>query len=260
MNADERLREIEAFADARIVTELAGGPTSDSYLVERGTDYFVLRIDTEVARALAFDRAAEARILQRVAKQGLGPRPEHSDAARGLLITRYVEGRAWTPAEVHDPERLRRLAGVLRQLHALEPAGPMLDLRGAITGYAQCIGTANARDLAADALRMLTELDEAALQRCLCHNDLVCANIIEATGLVLIDWEYAAIGDPMFDLAIIAGHHNFTDDEADGLLMAYFGNVQPETARRLAVYRALYERLVLLWSAAIRAVQARGER
>lgn len=257
MNADEQLRGIEAFSDARIVTELVGGPASDSYLVERGTDYFVLRIDTDIARALCFDRAAEARILERVAKQGIGPPLEHLDAERGLLITRFAEGRAWTPTEMHDPARITRLADVLRRLHALEPVGPAFDLPRAIKRYAHSIGTEQARDLAADALRMLTELDEAAPARCLCHNDLVCTNIIEGPALVLIDWEYAAVGDPMFDLAIVAGHHNFTDAEADGLLTAYFGEVPPIAARRLAGYRALYERLVLLWSATIRAVRSK---
>lgn len=260
MNADQQLRDIAAFADARIVTELAGGPTSNSYLVERGSDYFVLRIDTHVARALAFDRAAEAQIVKRVASQGLGPRVEHVDVERGILVTRYVEGRAWTQAEVHDPARLDRLARVLQRVHALEPRGPVRDLHSAISGYAQCIGTGKARDLAADALRMLTELDNESPVRCLCHNDLVCANIIEGPSLVLIDWEYAAVGDPMFDLAIVAGHHHFTDDEAHRLLTAYFGDVQPETARRLAVYRAVYERLVLLWAAAIRKVRISGVR
>ena len=52
MNHNRAFKGMEAFADARIVGNLAGGPASKSYLIERDAERFVLRLDTGVAAAL----------------------------------------------------------------------------------------------------------------------------------------------------------------------------------------------------------------
>ncbi len=251
MKPEEVLAGIESFADARVVGELAGGPASDSYLVERDAERFVLRIDTAVAAALGLDRAAEVEVLAFVSQNSLAPMLEFGDPERGILVTRYVDGRAWTGTDLRDADRIRNLAELLRRLHALEPLGCPLNLHGKVDNYARIIGTAEGRKLAEDTQQFVRELDDPAVPPCLCHNDLISANIIEGQALVLIDWEYAAIGDPMFDLAIVAEHHRFDQELASGLLNAYFGEVRAEDTRRLSRYRSLYKRLLVLWLASV---------
>ena len=255
MNAVEMLGEIEVFSDARIIGELGGGPASDSYLVERGTERFMLRLDTTIAAALGLDRYAEAEILKTISLQGLGPAPEFFDPDRGILITRFIKGRAWNEADLHDPDRMQKLAVLLRRLHALEPIGPAFNLHERIENYARIVGTANSRDLADDAQHRLRELSTSAARQCLCHNDLICANIIEGQGLSLIDWEYAAIGDPFFDLATIVEHHRLDRDDVNCLLQAYFGAVHEDNSGRLERYRSLYNSLQLLWLASVEKLQ-----
>ena len=95
--------------------------------------------------------------------------------------------------------------------------------------------------LKADSLRPQDQIDVQALR-----------NIIEGKELALIDWEYAAIGDPFFDLATIAEQHQFDCDETSGLLRAYFGEALEEDARRLDRYRTFYHSLNCLWLASVR--------
>jgi len=252
----EVLAGIESFANATIVAELAGGPASDSYLVERGAQRFVLRIDNEVAAALGLERASEAKILEYVSQYGLGPTPEFIDPERGIVVTRYIEGRAWTDADLHDRDRIRKLAALLRTLHALKPVGPCFDLQVKIENYARIIDSAEGRELANDTQCRLRELQSSSATQCLCHNDLVCTNIVEGQGgegqgLTLIDWEYAAIGDPFFDLASVAEHHHFDQQESHRLLTAYFGRESAVDAERLIRYRVLYVNLTLLWLASV---------
>jgi len=264
MNPGHILAKIDRFAMARIVSELAGGPTSDSYLVERDPERFVLRIDTGVAAALGLDRCAEAEILAYVHRNGLGPGPEFAAPEQGILITRYVEGRSWDETDLHDAQRIRRLAALLRRLHALEPVGPPFNLQERILGYERTIGTPEGYELAQEAQRRLRELETGTATSCLCHNDLVSMNIIESQGpaegegLRLIDWEYAAVGDPFFDLATIAEHHRFDRDEAGELLCTYFGKIREEDSRRLAGYRKLYENLSRLWHASVENIRERN--
>ncbi|MBT8444466.1 MAG: phosphotransferase, partial [Gammaproteobacteria bacterium] len=150
MTPEQALLEIGDLTDgARIVKELAGGPASDSYLLERAEYRWVLRIDKPLAGRLGLDRAAEAFVLAHVyrddaSEDNIGPRLEYLDVDSGIQLTRYLPGRAWTSADLHDEHNLSRIGSLLRQLHAIDaPAGP-LNLRDKTGRYAGMIGTAEA--------------------------------------------------------------------------------------------------------------------
>jgi len=251
MNANDVLAEIKSFAGARVIGELAGGSASDSYLIERDAQKFVLRIDTATAEALGLDRVSETKILAFVSEHELGPKPEFADPRKGILITHYVEGRTWSETDLHESDRIAKLATLIRRLHGLNPIGPAFNLPEKIANYAKIIGTDEGHELAYDLYRRLSELSDSPASQCLCHNDLTHANIVEGQRLHLIDWEYAAIGDPFFDLATVAEHHQFDQGETDQLLGAYCGEVRTEQGRRLSRYRLLYQRLAALWLAAV---------
>lgn len=239
-------------AGARVVEKLAGGPTSDSYLVERGADRWVLRIDNELPAALGLDRSAEAVVLAHIykeqpAEECFGPRLEFVDVGQGIQLTRYIPGRAWTAGDLDDPGKLARLARLLRRLHGAPTAGKPFMLRERVARYAADIGSAEASALAAEMDEMLSRLEAPSGRHCLCHNDLVCANVIEGDRLYLVDWEYAAVGDPFFDLATVVQHHELSDAAAAEFLQAYLGRIRAADTRRLDSYRELYQRLLILW-------------
>ncbi|MGI9342859.1 MAG: phosphotransferase [Gammaproteobacteria bacterium] len=232
-------------AGARVVEALPGGPASDSYLVGRGAERWVLRIDNPVAQQLGLDRAAESVALGYADERGVGPRLAYIDVERGVQLTGYVDGRCWTPADLADRQQLTRLAELLRRVHGIGRQGRPLALRERVFEYAAGIATPAARRTAADVAALLDEL--GIPQQCLCHNDLVTANIIDGDELRLIDWEYAAVGDPFFDLAIVAEHHALPDDLASCLLLAYAPDAGDAQVLRLAGYRQVYARVLELW-------------
>ena len=55
-----------------------------------------------------------------------------------------------------------------------------------------------------------------------CHNDLLNANFIDdGERIRIVDWEYAGMGDPFFDLGNFSINHELTPDEDVALLSAY---------------------------------------
>ena len=56
-----------------------------------------------------------------------------------------------------------------------------------------------------------------------CHNDLLAANFIRGERLWIVDWEYAGMGDPAFDLANFAVN-NGLDEAGDRLLLEAYGS------------------------------------
>ena len=81
-----------------------------------------------------------------------------------------------------------------------------------------------------------------------CHNDLLNANFIDdGTRIRIIDWEYAGMGDPFFDLGNFSINHELTPDEDAILLAAYDGEVRPARLARLTLMRVVSDFREAMW-------------
>jgi thiamine kinase-like enzyme len=55
------------------------------------------------------------------------------------------------------------------------------------------------------------------------HNDLLAANIFDdGERLWLLDWDYAGLNSPLFDLANLASNNDFSQTHEAAMLTAYF--------------------------------------
>ena len=82
---------------------------------------------------------------------------------------------------------------------------------------------------------------------CLCHNDIHHLNIVGREQLRLIDWEYAGIGERMFDLASICVYNTFNREQRADLLRAYAVNHLYAQWNRLELACWLFEYIRELW-------------
>ena len=82
-----------------------------------------------------------------------------------------------------------------------------------------------------------------------CHNDLLNANFIDdGTRIRIVDWEYAGMGDPFFDLGNFSVNHGLTGDEDRWLLEAYDGGVaRPDRLARLLLMRVVSDFREAMW-------------
>jgi thiamine kinase-like enzyme len=78
------------------------------------------------------------------------------------------------------------------------------------------------------------------------HNDLYHLNLIEGERLYLIDWEYAAVADPIFDLGCIFAYYPQAEPYAGELLDATGLAALVSTAELLRA-RFLFLLLSFLW-------------
>ena len=62
-----------------------------------------------------------------------------------------------------------------------------------------------------------------------------------------MDWEYAGMGDPFFDLGNFSINHELTPDEDALLLEAYDGEVRPERLARLTLMRVVSDMREAMW-------------
>ena len=250
-SAEAALAAIPGLGGARVVRRLVAGPTNVTWLVEHLDQRWVLRLDTPAAAELGLDRENEGRACAAVAAAGIAPAYRWFDAAAGVCLRHFVEGRALAPVDLRDTRRLERLAGTLRRLHRLPPVGRPFDPAGAVRRYAAALATPEAGRVAGRALASLTDTRRFATPPAICHNDLVAENIIETEGqgLLLIDWEYTGTGDPMFDLAVVIRHHDLDAGLAQMFLEAYLQRpATAEDSEHLSRQCRFYGHLLQLWN------------
>ena len=256
MEPRKALASVPGFERARLLGARPGGLTNESYDVERDGERFVLRLDTPEAARLGLDRNSEKAVSEALAAAGLGQAPLHFDPDAGVYLRRFVPGRCWLPQDLQVPRNLERLAQLLRRVHAVPPAGLKFRPLKAAGRYAKQIGTARAGDLFSKAATAYALIEPAT--PALCHNDLFCENIIEGEGLTLIDWEYAGIGDPFFDLAVVVQHHGLEGKLAQHFLDCYLQRSSADADfNRLERQCRFYHALLDLWN--LRTIKERGQ-
>jgi thiamine kinase-like enzyme len=77
----------------------------------------------------------------------------------------------------------------------------------------------------------------------------LCENFLDTgTRLWIVDWEYAGMNDPMWDLGDLSVEGGFDASQDMALLTAYFG--RPPSAPdhgRMVIYKAMCDLLWTLW-------------
>jgi len=224
-------------------TELAGGLTNRSWLLQQGGRKAVLKVDDQPRQAPFNTRLAEAAVQSAAAHAGLANNVLFADSQ--VYLTEYVEGAVWDPACLGQDGKIEQLAAALRRLHSLPRSGRPFDAIGAAKLYVQEISNPDKKlvALCKDVIRNI----RLPNYLCCCHNDLVAENIIATPELKFLDWEYACDNDPMFDLATVVEHHELSEAQAQKLLDAYFGAAGERWRTKLAEQQRLYLALLWLW-------------
>jgi thiamine kinase-like enzyme len=213
---------------------------------------FVLRLVGPETEALGIDRGVEREACLAAAAVGVGPRVEAFVEPSGPLVTRWLPGHPLTPEDVRSEEALRRVAAALRVVHR----GPPLprryhafevveDLRSTAFAHGAELPPeyVRARQLA----RRIAQARGPTPERP-CHNDLVCANLIDdGTRIRIVDWEVAGMGDVFFDLASVAVDAELDADARRLLLEAYGRFVRPQDERALELMRFMVVYRDALW-------------
>jgi thiamine kinase-like enzyme len=238
------------------LTALSGGITNRNFRVDAsGTDdRWVIRLAGNDTHLLGISREVEHAATVAAAGVGVGPEVTAFIRPEGYLVTRFIVGSPVTDEAVHRPETLRRVADSLRRIHD-GPAIPglfvPLRIVEAYRGLALARGVPippEYEQATAIGRRIEGALLASPIELRPCHNDLLNANFIDdGTRIRIIDWEYAGMGDPFFDLGNFSINHELTPDEDEILLRAYDRTVRRERLARLTLMRVVSDFREAMW-------------
>jgi|GEM_PF-78344 len=232
LTLDQALARVPMWRGARDLktSPLGGGITNQNFRVDVGGESFVLRISGADTELLGIDRRTEYVAHRAAASIGIAPEVAYFIEPEGYLVTRFLNARPIPRDEMQKPENIRRVASTLKQYHALPAIPAAFSPFRTIEQYAAIARQYNVEFPANfDWLMASVSEIEAAFARDPftprpCHNDLLNENFLDDGTLRvrIIDWEYAGMGDPAFDLANFAVHHQLNDEQEKILLEEYY--------------------------------------
>jgi thiamine kinase-like enzyme len=227
------------------VEPLGGGITNHNFKVVVDGETLVLRIGGKDTELLGIDRAREHEAALLAAELGIGPE-----------VARYEDGVLVTGS----PRRGRRaepsvVGGLLRRLHSARALAGRFDSFRVVEAYAST--AAERGQTLPDQYDRAHELAHAIEARrseaplVTCHNDLLAANFIDDGNRIwIVDWEYAAMGDPFFDLANFSVN-NGLDEEGERSLLAAYGSAD---AAALVLMRFMSDFREAMWGVVQQAI------
>ena len=238
------------------LTPLSGGITNHNFLVSAPDlpERYVFRLAGNDTHLLGISREVEHAATVAAAGVGVGPEVVAFIRPEGYLLTRFIEGRPVSLEEVRRPETLRRVADSMRRIHG-GPAVPGLFVPLRIVEAYRALAAERGVPIppAYEQARAVGKRIEAALlpgdiEPRPCHNDLLNANFIDdGERIRIVDWEYAGMGDPFFDLGNFSINHELEPEADEILLQAYDGAVLPSRRARLTLMRVVSDFREAMW-------------
>jgi len=246
--------KVKAVGDVRDELNLGEGRTNENFIVDvDGTRSFV-RIGGDLPY-FGVSRAREQDASRAAHAAGVAPAVRHTEL--DAMVVDFVVGRALTEAELHTAASdgpsntlLKAIAVAIRKLHE----APVPDTLNSFLAEVGNVGWGGphlakwllyAEEQRYERLPILDGLRDfiaklEGVAGCtgparFCHFDLLADNFVLTDGgeVFLVDFEYAAPGQPLMDLAVLAMGCSLDSKEERNLLSAFLDSEVSE----LDIYR-----------------------
>jgi aminoglycoside phosphotransferase (APT) family kinase protein len=240
---------------------ITAGITNRNFRVDVGEESFVVRLAGRDTELLGIDRTAEFEAASAAARAGVGPPVFAFLPERTCLITRFVDGDAVPASDLEIPDVLSSVVRAIRAIHGMPALRSTFDPWEVVADHRR-VAVERGVDLPVNCAELMPRLGEIGdalgatrSPRLACHNDLLNANLIRrGDSIVIVDYEYAGMNDPFFDLGNFSINNGISEDARARLLSEYFGDVTPWHEARLALMRIVSDFREALWGVAQQAL------
>ena len=264
MNSSEDIKKInEVLAHLFGIREIngierMGGMTNRTYCVTADQRY-VVRLPGEGTEQI-INRYNEKISTELANKTGIDAKLYYFDPRSGIKVSEYIEdSQTMHFKDLQKTVNIVLVAETLRKLHCsgIDTKVPF-DVINMAETYEHFILQNNGSfyddytDIKKYIDRVKTEY-LPAVKKAPCHNDPLCENWIlqHNCRIYLVDWEYAGMNDPMWDLADVALEAGLDSTQETLLLKAYLGtDASEEDWNSFQMNKVLIDYLWSLWGKA----------
>ncbi|MDF9824724.1 thiamine kinase-like enzyme [Breznakia sp. PF5-3] len=231
-------------SDNYTLEKLDKGITNHNYLLQVNNMKYVVRIPYGDSTH-DFNRQHEAIILKDV--RDLDVPTIYFDTNTGIKITEYID-HLYEYAQCPYEDKIERCARLIKKLHE-KPAPPFeFNPLKTLMNYKSKVKDP-LFDLAPYEY-ILEEVKHLKHKQVLCHNDIVSGNILFGEHRdYLIDYEYAASNDALFDVMSFISENQITDSTLrERFYQVYFDEFDDTIRHTLSLWEAFHNILWCYWA------------
>jgi len=209
---------------------LEGGYSNKAYCLSwQGQPRWVLRVPGLDEKDFQISRISEKIALTRAQEAVISPSCLYFDQETGLMVSQFVAQKPFDWQVNHTDSDILRLAKSTRLIHQMPSNQAHYDVKNVIETYLDtCEKRLSKDNLLRHEVSFLQDLSFSYLNKIrpylpvMCHNDINPKNCLaDELHFWVIDWEYAGMGDALFDLALIFSSHNFSTPQKEYFLANY---------------------------------------
>ncbi len=260
---EEELKQLVAEAlntNKSLVTsiESLGGLTNRNYKMVINSKEYAVRVPGKGTEKY-LNRYTEKMISEKASNLGINPKVAYFDEHTGLKIVEYISNAETLNAKTAKREdNLTMVADILRRLHhSGENFEEQFDVFEKIKEYEQVLENANGtliegyNDVKKQVLQLEYDYKSLNVPLSPCHIDPLAENFVKSgdNRMYLIDWEYAGMNDPLWDVAAYIIESELSPVEEKLFLLEYFnGVINEEKLKRLLMNKIFQDFLWTIWA------------
>lgn len=178
----------------------------------------------------------------------------------GSKVTQFIpDAVTMSPETMTQDEHIRQAAQIYRTLHTCGvDTGVRFDVFDMAASYERIIRENNValfddyEDVKNQVMEIKQEIDRLCAPALVpCHNDPLCENwVLGSDRMYLIDWEYAGMNDPMWDLADISIEAGYGPAQDQLLLTSYYetDTLDSSVQKHMTASKIYVDYLWTLWA------------
>ena len=209
--------------EIKIICPLKKGLISEIYLCNFNNIKSVIRLDLEIPDWLKIQRDSEIRILDLNNNNKSEKNILYHDLEKGILIRRFIEGNKFNLNKINSDQQLELLGRAIKEIHKTNyEKDAVNNFSNSINRYKEILKYKIQKDPILEiGFEIYQDLNHESYPKVFSHNDLTQENIIWDHEYVFIDWEYAGLNNPLFDIASIIFSYSLNDQQIDSLCRGY---------------------------------------
>lgn len=226
------------------ITKMEKGLTNHNYLLCANNKKYVVRIPREDSDNVTNRKQEE--MVQTLAKK-LDVTCVYFNATTGIKITEYVED-LYEYQNCPYKDKIERCAKMMKELHKIPAVSFHFEPFKTLEKYKSLV-----RFPFYDLEKYNAQIEEVKSFKnkdVLCHNDFVSGNILYGKNRdYLIDYEYGASNDPLFDvISFLSENQIFDKEERERFYHAYFDSLTHSTRKQLYLWEMFQNVLWCYWA------------
>ena len=242
------IKTIEAIPHSITLGEcLKNGPVTQVFTGVFEGIKAVIRLDLPVSQTLGLDRFGEIELLKFMEESTFTPKILFAAPENGVLVWQYIPGETLDETFIKPREITSLMGTLLADLHQLNAPASQPVFSSFINRYRELLSAEMNHSMIQKGFSLFDSIAHNQLPMVLSHNDINPGNLLIGEKLFIMDWEYASLNHPYFDLASSIENLAMNEQEIKKFIQSYESKGVAVDYEELTLWREFSLYLSFFW-------------